>query len=321
MRGTVGLSFLISLHFFSLAADFVAAEETTPNLTIAQLRYELAMRNAKDGLFLAIDQQLESALSKGDIELARSHVVAKLKFTTENLIPTDNYLREASVLFATARRSADLELVTAWRTEIEAAEKSGNSELIAKLKRDMEEFIQREKGQIAAAQIRLEQASGLEARSKKICDTLQKLVAKHSEVMEDAKKRNSGLNKVNSQKLFMEEANRLLKGERWTVNCRITEIKPSHQVGYYVLGIEPAIEISSLSSEWRSRISWSVALTRERAERVQPGDTLEISGSPVFAEGNQGLVSRPFSTLESFPASYTVALNNARTNVQHQVQP
>lgn len=84
-------------------------------------------------------------------------------------------------------------------------------------------------------------------------------------------------------KEMVTEANRKLKPSRWTLQFPITGIseQPGQKNQYYVQ-IEPPLETTEVNGEWGLAKQWTVTLTRERALRVRPGDTLKITGTPEF---------------------------------------
>ncbi len=313
-RKIIGVTF----HLFLILSVTNLSGEEDAALTIAKLQHQVAVLKAKEELTTVIDAQVQVALAKDNSELALRLLEAKDKLIRDRLLPTDNALREAAAKYAEVQRTADARIAAIYASAIKVAEQLQGQAAAEALKSELKEFLNAELGLKAGAQSRLQEAAAFEARTKKICDSLQQLVKLRDQVMDDVKRQSDALTKLNPEKMFLERANKLLKSETWTVTCRITSIKPyPSKQGVYVVEIEPPQEAASMIAEWKATPAWTVSLTRERAMRVKAGDTLEISGAPTFFAGQQGrILMRSFDL--SYGQYYSVGLVNSKATVRHQ---
>ena len=309
----------VGMAYFGLMFTSVFAVDLPDGLMIQRLEHQLELQTARELVATAFDEALERAVTAKDSAKSLKFLEGKKRFQRENLLPSDAALNEAVVAYSERRRAADEKLLTEWKRMILEAETAADKELVANLKKELEAFVKDQGGQISAGQAKLQQANSLEARSRKICESLSKVITGHDEIVATLSKNKSSLNPPKVGPLLDEEANKILKGQTWGVTCRIVSIKRAFgQNGRYQLEIEPPVEIETVASEWRASPVWTVALTQEKAEKVRKGDWLEISGTPRFELDSGGFFTRIFQSKLASQVYTGIYLHNSRSTIRHQ---
>ncbi len=281
-----------------------------------QLEHQVEIFAAREKLSIEFDDAVQAVVRKNDQTAALTLLEGKRKFLQENLLPGDAALSNAVVDYASARRAADAKLSAEGKKLFDA---TVDVKLASDLRQRLDVYLKDGAAHMATAQSRVQQANAVQARATRICDSLSKIIATHDDLVERLSKVKSSLNKPSVGDAFVDEANKLLRGQSWTLTCRIISIHsvPS-QKGRYELQIEPPLETASVAGEWRTDASWKVALQREQAEKIEAGDWLEITATPVFARDSAGMFNRFFRTKQGALISGSIVMHNARTNVRRQ---
>ena len=285
-----------------------------------QLEHQVEIFAAREKLSIEFDDAVQAVVRKNDQTAALTLLEGKRKFLQENLLPGDAALSNAVVDYASARRTADAKLTAEGKRLLDVV---ADVKLASDMKQKLDIYLKDGAAQMATAQSRVQNANAVQARATRICDSLSKIISAHDELVERLSKAKSSLNKPNLAQSLEDEANKILRGQTWTLTCRIVSIQESSgQKGRYDLKVEPPMETASVSGSWQTPTQRQVVLQREQAEKVQAGDWLEITATPVCRKHtNFGTFSRQFRSQLDGGLQMSVAMHNERTTVRHQKSP
>jgi hypothetical protein len=322
MNRSLALSFLLGL----LASSQLAQADET----LARNEHKLQMAAAREQLLAAFDDEIEDAASRADLEGVRKIVQAKRAFRENGVLPAAEPLKEAVRAYVTERRRADGELISAWRAAIGEAKESGDAARTTTLEAELKAFVAGEEPFLAAATRVEREATRDEAISKKIIASLQGVIDVTSEYLPKLQKVKAEEPGVRSKEIIAKQLqemrdglNRKLKGERWTLHFPIKQVseKPASR-GQYLVAIEPPLETEEVNSEWDVASNWTITLSKERALRIKPGDTLKVTGVPQVVGPTihrNGAFARRFS-LNYSTELICVQLSNTKIEILPQAK-
>ena len=268
--------FALSVATCLVAISF--ADDPRAELDVAIRRREDVMEVGKKVLVDAIDEKIKEAAIGDRLDDVKRLVTDKDSFAKLGLIPEGPLLDEKVQAYTELRKKVNSDLAAAYRKAIDAFELNSNRPDAAKTRVEMANFVESEKKilsrrdpnpakpmEIKTTKVRVAEFFDAFDRATEEIDR-QVTTAKRQQATRDAEK----------------SLDDRLKGQLWTLRCRITDIQPGSSKGIYSITFKSAQELVDIPDGWSSRNGSSMKMSNQEALQVTPGDTFVITGNPRF---------------------------------------
>lgn len=257
------------------------ADDTRAELDTAIRRREDVLEVAKKVLVDAIDEKIKEAAIGDRLDDVKRLVTDKDNFAKLGLIPEGLLLDEKVQAYIELRKKANSDLAAAYRKVIDAFELNSNRPDAAKTRVEMANFVESEKKILSRRDAN--PAKPLETKTTKV--RVAEFFDAFDRVTEEIDRQVTTAKRQQATRDAEKSLDDRLKGQLWTLRCRITDIQPDRFLGgegTYSITFESAQELVDVPDGWSSRTGSSMKMSKQEALQVTPGDTFIITGNPRF---------------------------------------